>query len=219
MSELVDFSSVISKLKFSNKANVIFLAIQKSQEISSCDFYAFEKLDGIWHQVFETEGFVGKNGIKEPSARIEGDATTPAGVYSFGMLFGIKDAPDGLKKSYKILDDNDYWDADINSDTYNQYVKGSEMSSNWNMAASEHLVDYKESYNFAAEIEFNKKPVVKGKGSAIFLHCIRKGSTSSAGCVSIPEDKMLEALKLIDNSTFIVIVKNAEELIKHKKGF
>ncbi len=202
----------VLKLKIAEKANVIFLAMQKSEKISSCDFYAFEKKDKKWQQVFKTDGFVGTNGINEPCRRVEGDATTPAGVYSFGMLFGIKDEPDGLKKSYKKLDEDDYWDGDINSDTYNKYVKGSEMPAKWNMAASEHLIDYKESYNYAAQIRFNENPTVKGKGSAIFMHCIRKGSTSSAGCISIPEDKMFVALKMIDEASFVVIIKKIEEL-------
>ena len=202
----------ITKLKISDKANVIFLAIQKPEKICSCNFYAFEKKEGEWQQAFKTDGFIGLNGIQDPLTRVEGDATTPAGVYSFGMLFGIKDEPDGLKKTYKKLDEDDYWDADINSETYNRYVKGSEMSADWNMAASEHLIDYKESYNYAAQIKFNENPTVKGKGSAIFMHCIRNGSTSSAGCISISEDKMFTALKMIDDASFVVIIKNAEEL-------
>ena len=207
----------ISKLKISDKANVIFLAIQKSDEIFACDFYAFAKNGEKWQQIFKTDGFIGKNGIKESFERVEGDSTTPAGIYSFGMLFGIKDAPIGLKKTYKKLDVDDYWDADVNSDTYNQYVKGSQMPPNWNRADSEHLIDYKESYNFAAQIRFNENPTVKGKGSAIFMHCTRQGSTSTAGCIAIPEDKMSEALKMIDDDPFVVIVKNDEELGNYRK--
>jgi len=205
----------VSKLKIADKANVIFLAIQKAEGLSYCDFYAFEKKAGKWQPVFKTDGFMGANGIKEPLTRTEGDATTPAGVYSFGMLFGIKDAPGNLKKSYKKLDEDDYWDGDTNSDTYNKYVKCSTMPKYWNQAASEHLIDYKESYNYAAQIKFNENPTVKGKGSAIFLHCIRNGSTSTAGCISIPEDKMFMALKMIDDDSFVVIVKEEEELAKY----
>ena len=42
----------ISKLKISDKANVIFLAIQKSDEIFACDFYAFAKNGEKWQQIF-----------------------------------------------------------------------------------------------------------------------------------------------------------------------
>lgn len=205
----------VSKLKIADIANVIFLAIQKPGKISSCDFYAFERKDEKWQQVFKTDGFVGENGIKEPLTRTEGDATTPSGVYSFGMLFGLKDAPGNLKKSYKKLDEDDYWDGDINSDTYNRYVKCSIMPKHWNRAASEHLIDYKESYNYAAQINFNENPTVKGKGSAIFMHCIRNGSMSTAGCISIPEDKMFIALKMIDDASFVVIEKEEEALEKY----
>jgi len=213
VSENFDVLSALFGLKISNTANVIFLAIQKPQEVSSCDFYAFAKRDGIWQLLFETDGFIGSNGIKDPERRTEGDGTTPAGVYSFGMLFGIKDAPEGLKKQYKKLDEDDYWDGDTQSDTYNQYVKGCEMPKSWNIGASEHLIDYKESYNFAAQINFNVNPTVKGRGSAIFMHCIRKGAVNSAGCIAVEEDKMRQALKLIDDNSFIVIVKDVKEII------
>ena len=205
----------VSKLKIADRANVIFFAIQKQKEISGCTFYAFEKEDGEWQLRFKTDGFVGANGIKDPATRVEGDATTPAGIYSFGMLFGIKDVPENLKKSYKKLDEDDYWDGDINSDTYNKYVKCSTMTKNWNRAVSEHLIDYKESYNYAAQIKFNENPTVKGKGSAIFMHCIRNGSNSTAGCISVPEEKMFMALKMIDDDSFVVIVKEKEELKKY----
>lgn len=209
-----DYSSVISKLNIAEKANTLFLTVQRAGGTTACDFYAFNKSDGAWKQVFNTDGYVGRSGVKDPVNRVEGNGTTPEGVYSFGMLFGIKDNPGELKKFYKKVDEDDYWDGDRYSDTYNQYVRGSEMPSSWNSSASEHLIDYKYSYNYAAMVNYNVNPTVKGKGSAIFLHCTRPGALYSAGCISIPEDKMIKSMRMIDDNTYIVIVREIEDILK-----
>ena len=209
-----DYSSVISKLNIAEKAKTLFLTVQRDGETTACDFYAFNKSGSEWKQVFNTEGYVGRSGVEDPVNRVEGNGTTPSGVYSFGMLFGINDNPGGLKKNYKKVDEDDYWDGDSYSDTYNQYVRGSEMPSSWNSNASEHLIDYKYSYNYAVMVNYNVNPTVKGKGSAIFLHCTRPGALYSAGCISIPEDKMIKSLRMIDDNAYIVIVREIEDILK-----
>lgn len=212
-----DYSSVMSKLEIASKADTIFLTVQEPGSKTDCRFYAYEKKNGEWEQVFKTPGYVGRSGIEDPTNRVEGNGTTPSGVYSFGMLFGINDNPGSLQKPYKKVDNDDYWDGDRYSDTYNQYVKGSEMPSSWNSGASEHLIDYKYSYNYAVMVNYNVNPTIKGKGSAIFLHCTRPGALSSAGCISIPEDKMIKSLRMIDDNAYIVIVEEIEDILKFYK--
>ena len=209
-----DYSSVLNKLDVASKADTLFLTIQEPGNTTACKFYAYEKQNEGWQQVFKTTGYVGRSGVADPKNRVEGNGTTPSGVYSFGMLFGIKDNPGGLQKDYKKVDNDDYWDGDRYSDTYNQYVKGSEMPSSWNRNASEHLIDYKYSYNYGVMVNYNVNPTIKGKGSAIFLHCTRPGALSSAGCISIPEDKMIKSLRMIDDNAYIVIVKDDEDISK-----
>lgn len=210
-----DYTRLMSELAIANKADTLFLTVQEPGNTTACRVYSFEKKDGAWQQVFNTKGYVGRSGVGDPDSRVEGDGTTPAGVYSFGMLFGIKDNPGELQKFYKKVDEDDYWDGDSNSDTYNQYVKGSEMPSSWNRRASEHLIDYEPSYNYAAMVNFNVNPTIKGKGSAIFMHCTRPGASYSAGCVAIPEKRMLQSLKMIDDNAYIVIVRSIEDIAKY----
>lgn len=206
------YTNVIPKLKIASQATTIFLTIQDPGDTTSCRFYAYEKTDGIWSETFQTAGYVGRSGIADTKNRVEGDGTSPAGVYSFGMLFGIFDDPGGLKKSYLKVDNEDYWDGDNNSDTYNQHVRASDMPADWDAGASEHLINYKYSYNYAVMVNYNVNPTVKGKGSAIFLHCTYPGSLASAGCISIPQTKLLRALRMIDDNAYIVLARNAEDL-------
>ena len=210
-----DYTAVVSNLKIAEEAATLFLTIQDPGDTTTCRFYAYIKEDGEWKEEFKVAGYVGRSGIADAANRVEGDGTSPAGVYSFGMLFGIQDDPGGLQREYKKVDEDDYWDGDRNSDTYNQHVRGSEMPDSWNAAASEHLIDYKYSYNYAAMVNYNVNPTIKGKGSAIFLHCTHPGSLYSAGCISIPESKMIRALRLIDDQAYIVLVRSAEDLLAY----
>ncbi|MFR1519408.1 MAG: hypothetical protein ACLSVG_11695 [Clostridia bacterium] len=210
-----DYTGILPKLKIPSDAATLFLTIQDPGDKTTCKFYTYEKQNGAWKETFKVAGYVGRSGVADPAGRVEGDGTSPAGVYSFGMLFGIQDDPGGLKKAYKKVDDDDYWDGDRNSDTYNQHVRGSEMPASWSAAASEHLIDYRYSYNYAAMVNYNVDPTVKGKGSAIFLHCTYPGSLHSAGCISIPQSKMIRALRLIDDQAYILLVKNAEDLLSY----
>ena len=210
-----DYTAVVSNLKIAEEAATLFLTIQDPGDTTTCRFYAYTKEDGEWKEEFKVAGYVGRSGIADAANRVEGDGTSPAGVYSFGMLFGIQDNPGGLQREYKKVDEDDYWDGDRNSDTYNQHVRGSEMPDTWNAAASEHLIDYKYSYNYAAMVNYNVNPTRKGKGSAIFLHCTHPGSLYSAGCISIPESKMIRALRLINDQAYIVLVRSAEDLLAY----
>lgn len=55
-------------------------------------------------------------------------------------------------------------------------------------------------------IGFNMDPVVYKRGSAIFLHCKSPDHWYTAGCVSVPEDVMLNLLKKTKNGAYIVTV-------------
>ena len=43
---------------------------------------------------------------------------------------------------------------------------------------------------------WNDAPVVRGQGSAIFLHVAGRGAT--AGCISLPEGELLQVLRWLD---------------------
>ncbi len=210
-----DYTGVVAELKIADSASSLFITVQDPGDVTSCRFYAYKKNGGEWVQAFKTSGYVGRSGVEDTENRIEGNGTSPAGLYGFGMLFGIKDDPGGLLKEYTKVDNDDYWDGDKNSDTYNMHVRGSEMPPSWNRSASEHLIDYTYSYNYAAMVNFNVDPAVKGKGSAIFLHCTSPGSLASSGCISIPESKMLSALRMIDEDSYILIVRNPSDIAEY----
>ena len=92
-----------------------------------------------------------------------------------------------------------YWVDDVNSDDYNELIKTSIKP----MFSVEHLMDYvDDAYEYAIEIKINPDNI-KGKGSAIFLHCKRKDYT--AGCVAIEKEDMKKLIGMIDSDTKIII--------------
>ena len=52
------------------------------------------------------------------------------------------------------------------------------------------------SYRHAVVIDYNRSPVVPGRGSAIFLHVWNENPTS--GCVAIDLDRLVEIMRWLD---------------------
>lgn len=195
----------IEQLKAAENNNKLIVVL--GQAGPEAKIYAYEKTDGVWKQTLMTDGFVGRNGIS--SSKAEGDGETPAGLYSLSTAFGT--APDpGSIIPYTQLTKDDFWVDDVNSKYYNQWAKGYVSDKDWTSA--EDLSSETVAYKYSMLIEYNTNPIVKGKGSAIFLHCSTGRAT--AGCVSVPEDKMVELLKFIDKDTKIIIAQAVRDLVK-----
>lgn len=164
---------------------------------SSCIVSMYEKNDSSWNCLLESNGIVGKNGVSDKSH--EGDYCTPKGVFSLGFAFGTE-ILNNLSIEYREINSNCYWIDDVDSLLYNEWVESSEIK--WNSA--EHLIDYPYAYKYAVVINYNMSPIVSGKGSAIFLHCMT--GTYTAGCVAISENDMLFILKKLDSCKNPIII-------------
>ena len=211
------FGAAIPSLSIAEDADTVFVVV-KDAGYTSCNFYAYANYAGRWVEEFNTKGYLGANGvITDATKRRAGSKTTPGGVYSLGEKFGIKNKPMWLNAEYIKVNEDHYWSGDSRFPTYNQLVKGSEMPSSWSPAGSEHLIDYVGVYNYCTMINFNVNPAVPGRGAAIFLHCTSDTAKSSAGCVAIPEDKMIESLILMaEGNSYIVILEYASDFDKYK---
>jgi L,D-peptidoglycan transpeptidase YkuD (ErfK/YbiS/YcfS/YnhG family) len=60
-------------------------------------------------------------------------------------------------------------------------------------------------YDCVVEIGWNRHPVVKGRGSAIFLHVARPGFAPTEGCVALRRADLLRLLPRLSKRTRIVI--------------
>lgn len=199
--------------KAAGDADTVFIAVTAHGGDVKCGFYAFTRTARGFERAFACEGYLGRGGVCAARDKREGDGRTPDGVYGIGEAFGILDAPEGAE-GYTKLTDDDCWDSDPESDTYNTHVKASDKSGEWLARGQyERLSAYPGAYDYAAMINYNVPPV-PGRGSAIFLHCGSPGGNGSAGCVCIPTEYMKKALRFLNGKARVVIAARVEELTK-----
>ena len=156
-------------------------------------------------ELLRTEAYVGRNGCD--TDKREGDGKTPVGVYEIRRGFGLN-TPPAVSIDYTQLQGGEQWVDDVASARYNQWVTRDTTPVDWNSA--EDLPSETEAYKYVAVIEYNTDNIVKGAGSAIFLHCSKGRPTS--GCISVSEDAMVKILGLIKPGTRIAIARTDAEL-------
>jgi L,D-peptidoglycan transpeptidase YkuD (ErfK/YbiS/YcfS/YnhG family) len=149
-----------------------------------------EKKKGKWLVQFKAiKASVGRNGVAEKDSKIEGDGKSPKGIFELGRLFGYEElAPTSI--NYTQTTSEDKWIDDAEAADYNTYVRGNTTAKSF-----EHLKLNSIDYKYCMVIEYNTKPVVKGKGSAIFFHVADEKYTPTSGCVAIAENDMLNYLQ------------------------
>jgi L,D-peptidoglycan transpeptidase YkuD (ErfK/YbiS/YcfS/YnhG family) len=151
---------------------------------------------------------VGRNGLS--AHHREGDGTTPTGSYSLGgVVYGLDPDP-GVRYAYHRLTCGDWWDEDPRSPTYNTFRHVRCGTRAPFGGGSEALWTITRAYRHFAVIEYNARPVVPGRGSAIFLHADTGNATN--GCVSLPLAQLrlvLRWLRPSDNPRIAIRVRNS----------
>ena len=142
---------------------------------------------------------VGKSGLSK--SKREGDLATPKGIFGLEKIYYRKDRIKTIKCKLKkrIIKKNMGWCDDIKSKKYNQ-----EISFPFKYSA-EKLYKKDISYDIFINIKYNHSPIIKGKGSAIFLHLCTKNYKPTKGCVALQKKDILKILPLLNKKTKISI--------------
>ena len=142
---------------------------------------------------------IGKSGIKH--FKKEGDLATPKGTFKLGLLYYRKDRNKSLESKIKkrVIKKSMGWCNDIRSKKYNQ-----EIYFPFKYGA-EKLYRKDKMYDIFINIKYNHSPIIKEKGSAIFLHLCDKKYKSTNGCIAVEKKNFLKILPLINNKTKILI--------------
>ena len=142
---------------------------------------------------------VGKRGIT--SKKREGDKKTPKGSFKFVSLFYRKDRIKKIKSNLKkyVIKKNMGWCDDPYSKYYNKLIRFPFKF------GAEKLYLRKNIYDIILILNFNLNPVVKNKGSAIFLHISSRNYTPTNGCIAVSLKDMKLLLKKINKKTSLTI--------------
>ena len=90
------------------------------------------------------------------------------------------------------------WCHDSKNEKYNREVNVRKNKKSENLFRRDHK------YDAFIVINYNMKPVIKNRGSAIFLH-LTKNFRPTAGCIAISYNNFLKLIKIINNKTKIKI--------------
>ena len=142
---------------------------------------------------------LGKNGIKKKVK--EGDFITPKGKYK---LIKIYYRPDRIKKINSPLKKvrikkNMGWCDDVNSKYYNKQIKINDKISHERLYRKDSL------YDIIVVLNYNLNPIIRGKGSAIFLHVAKKNYSKTQGCIALKRNELLNLVSKIKKNTQIRI--------------
>ena len=157
------------------------------------------KKNFLLYKGYKLKCSIGKSGVTQ--SKKEGDLTTPKGLFRLGLLYYRKDKIKLLKCKIKkkAIKKGMGWCNDSKSKKYNQ-----EISFPFKYGA-EKLYQKEKIYDIFINIKYNHFPIVKGKGSAIFLHLCDKKYKSTNGCIAVERKNFLKILPLINNKTKILI--------------
>ena len=169
---------------------------------------ALEKFGKEWKVFITSEAGIGRNGFADPGKKREGDSKSPTGLFKFGQLFGYESNIDTQMPHQQTAVD-DKWIDDPESPDYNKYIKGNTTAKSF-----ENLRINSDEYKLCMVIEYNMHPVVKGMGSAIFMHLSMGDSVnSSSGCVVLTPSMMQQLLKWMKPEAKPSILMGTEKIL------
>ena len=142
---------------------------------------------------------LGKAGIGKK--KIEGDNITPKGTFKIVNIYFRKDHIKNIISKLKLIKIKRSmgWCDDPTSKKYNQLIKLPTKYHHEKLYRSDKL------YDIVIILNYNMNPIVKGKGSAIFLHLSKNLKNKTSGCVGLRKKDMLELIKIIKKSTKVII--------------
>ncbi len=140
----------------------------------------------------------GQGGIA--TTKQEGDGVTPVGYFPLRHVFYRPDRvvlETALPSSPLTLSCG--WCDDPASPFYNQYVRTPFPSSHETLWREDDV------YDIIVVVGYNDDPIIKGAGSAIFIHVARDGFTPTKGCVAFTRRDLIKILSQLTPQSHLLI--------------
>jgi L,D-peptidoglycan transpeptidase YkuD (ErfK/YbiS/YcfS/YnhG family) len=143
---------------------------------------------------------LGKAGIGKKIR--EGDSITPRGIFKLVKVFYRADKIKNLKTPLKKIriKKNMGWCDDSKSKFYNKLIR---LPSNF---GCEKLYRSDRLYDLVVVLNYNLNPIIKNKGSAIFIHIAKKSFKKTQGCIALNKEDLINLLSVIRKNTKIKII-------------
>ena len=127
---------------------------------------------------------LGRGGVS--AHKREGDGATPAGLLALARVLYRADRGARPQAAVRVepLAPTDGWCDDETHADYNRQVNQPHA------ARCEALWRDDAVYDVIGVLDWNVSPVLRGRGSAIFLHLARPGLAPTEGCVALPEREL-----------------------------
>jgi L,D-peptidoglycan transpeptidase YkuD (ErfK/YbiS/YcfS/YnhG family) len=142
---------------------------------------------------------LGKSGIG--NKKIEGDNITPKGVFNIIKIYYRKDRVKKLSSKFKLIEitKNMGWCDDPKSRKYNKPIKLPNKYSHEILYRKDNI------YDLILVLNYNIKPTIKNKGSAIFIHVAKKNYKKTAGCVALKKANLIKLINTLSKNVSIKI--------------
>ena len=148
---------------------------------------------------FKFKCALGKSGIGKK--RKEGDNITPKGAFNVIEIYYRRDRVKKLSSKFKPIKITKKmgWCDDPKSKKYNQLIKLPTKCSHEILYRKENI------YDLILVLNYNMKPIIKNKGSAIFIHVAKKNYKKTAGCIALKKIDLINLVKEIERNTKVYI--------------
>ena len=142
---------------------------------------------------------LGKGGIKKKIK--EGDNITPKGIFKITKIYYRSDKIKKVRTKVNtvIIKKNMGWCDDPRSILYNKQIKLPTKFSHEKLYRDDNV------YDLVLVLNYNTKPIIKNKGSAIFVHVAKNSYKKTKGCIALKKQDLIQLAKNIKKNTRIEI--------------
>ena len=142
---------------------------------------------------------LGKSGIG--NKKIEGDNITPKGTFKIVKIYYRNDRVKKISSKFKLIKITKKmgWCDDPKSKNYNQLINLPFQYRCEKLYRTDNI------YDLILVLNYNLKPIIKNKGSAIFIHISRKDYQPTRGCIGLVKRNLLELVQSIKKEEKIKI--------------
>ena len=148
---------------------------------------------------FKFKCALGEAGIG--NKKIEGDNITPKGTFGIVKIYYRSDRIKKISSKFKLIKITKKlgWCDDPKNKKYNKLINSSTKYSHEKLYRKDNI------YDLILVLNYNMSPIIKNKGSAIFIHVASKNYKKTAGCVALKKSHLINLVKTIRKGTKVLI--------------